>query len=86
MAIAYSTSVVNPRDRVAYWREVVVTHLYRHEFWSSVGPAFRGSVSFHSLAGLGIAVFDCDPCEVARTRRDLVHCNCSNFSGCVNNC
>lgn len=79
MAISYSTNVVQARDRVAYWREVVLRHLSRHEFHSSVGPAYRADVSFHSLGALGLAAFDCDPCEVARTRRDLAQCNSDDF-------
>ena len=79
MAITYSTRVVHPRDRVTYWREVVLKNLSRHEFRSSVGPAFRGDVRFHMLADLGVAVFDCDPCEVARTQRDLAYCDSDDF-------
>lgn len=73
MALFYSTNGVHPRDRVAYWREEVIGNLARHQFRSSVGPAYNGKVSIDSLAHLGVAAFDCDPCELERTRKDLAH-------------
>jgi AraC-like DNA-binding protein len=71
MKIEYSTSVVAPRDRAAYWREVVNRDQARHEFRSSVGLAFRGAIAAGALGELGISQFDCDPCEAKRTSRDV---------------
>jgi len=74
MKIAYSTSVVRPEERVAYWREVVNENQARHDFHSCVGPSFDGSITAGALGGIGISLFECDPCEVNRTQRDLTHC------------
>ncbi|HKZ96025.1 MAG TPA: helix-turn-helix domain-containing protein [Hyphomicrobiaceae bacterium] len=71
MTITYSTSTVHPRDRVAYWREVATRAFVRHEFSSSCGPTFIGSIRSGSLAGLGVTAYECDPCEVGRTALDI---------------
>jgi AraC family transcriptional regulator, positive regulator of tynA and feaB len=69
-----TTKTVHPRDRLAYWREEVVTKLPRHTFNSIVGPAFVGEVRFHPIADLSLLEFDCNPCEVSRTRTDILRC------------
>jgi AraC-like DNA-binding protein len=79
MAIVYSTSTVHPRDRVAYWREVVIRDLPRHEFHSHVGPGFYGTIEVGALGGMGVAVFECDPCRSTRTERDVAHCYNDDF-------
>ena len=79
MAVIYSTNDVHPRDRVAYWREVMVKDLPRHEFHSHVGPAFHGTLEVGALGGMAVAVYECDPCESKRTERDLAHCQNDDF-------
>jgi hypothetical protein len=74
VALVYSTSSVHPRDRVAYWREEVIPKLPRHGFDSSVGTSFTGEVRFHPIAGICLQEFDCNPCELARTRADISRC------------
>jgi hypothetical protein len=74
MALVYTTNAVHPRDRVAYWREEVIPNLPRHGFRSSTGPEFFGEVRFHLLADLCLQEFDCDPCEVDRSRADISQC------------
>jgi AraC-like DNA-binding protein len=79
MATVYSTSEVQPRNRAAYWREVVIKDIARHNFQSSVGPAFHGSLRMGPLGSIGVSLFECDPCETERTRADLVHCRSDDF-------
>jgi AraC-like DNA-binding protein len=74
MALFYSTASVHPRDRVAYWREEVLPNLPRHGFNSSVGPAFVGEARLHTVADLRVQEFECNPCEIARTRVDISRC------------
>ncbi len=57
MATVYSTNEVHPRDRISYWVEIATKGFVRHEFRSSVGSAFQGSVRVGSLASLGVATF-----------------------------
>jgi AraC-like DNA-binding protein len=72
MATVYSTNEVHPRDRISYWVEIATKGFVRHEFRSSVGTAFQGSVRVGSLATLGVATFVCDAAEVRRSDRDAV--------------
>jgi AraC-like DNA-binding protein len=74
MAVTFSTNTVHPRDREAFWREEVIPNLPRHEFNSSVGPAFVGEVRLQTVADLRVQEFDCNPCEIARSRTDLARC------------
>jgi AraC-like DNA-binding protein len=71
MATVFSTRGVHPRDRLGYWLEVATKAFVRHEFTSPSGASFIGVIRSGSLAGLGVSLFDCDPCEVARTARDI---------------
>jgi AraC-like DNA-binding protein len=74
MAITYSTDEIHPRDRVAYWYEVVSKNLARHQFHSRVGSAFHGSVEVGALGALTVAAFESDPCGSKRSQRDAAHC------------
>jgi AraC-like DNA-binding protein len=80
MAVVFSTNDVHPRDRVAYWREEVIPKLPRHEFNSSVGPAFAGEARIQSIADLHVQEFECNPCELARTRTDVSRCTHDNLA------
>lgn len=80
MAIVLSTSAVHPRDREAYWREEVIPKLPRHEFNSSVGPDFAGEARIHPLADLYVQEFECNPCEIARSRTDISRCIHDNLA------
>jgi AraC-like DNA-binding protein len=71
MAIIHSTHSVHPRDQLSYWIEVATKGFARHGFQSRAGKTYRGSVGLGSLASLQVASYVCDPCEVARTPRDV---------------
>ena len=71
MATVYSTLDVHPRERLAYWLDVATKAFVRHEFDSSSGPSFAGTLRGGPLAGLGVASIECDPCEVGRTALDI---------------
>jgi AraC-like DNA-binding protein len=72
MATVYSTNEVHPRDRISYWVEIATKGFVRHEFRSSIGSAFQGSVRVGELGALGVATFVCDAAEVRRSDRDAV--------------
>jgi AraC family transcriptional regulator, positive regulator of tynA and feaB len=67
MATVYSTLDVHPRERLSYWLDVATKAFVRHEFHSSTGPSFTAALHAGSLAGFGVAIVECDPCEVGRT-------------------
>jgi AraC family transcriptional regulator, positive regulator of tynA and feaB len=79
MAIILSTSEVPAHEGATYWREVVIREMARHEFHSSVGPQFRGSLRIGTVGAITVSDFDCDPCEVGRTARDLASCRSDDF-------
>ena len=71
MTAVYSTLDIHPRERLSYWLDVATKAFVRHEFHSSTGPSFEGALRAGSLAGLGVATVECDPCEVGRTALDI---------------
>jgi len=81
MAIVFSTRDVHPRERLSCWRETM--GLVRHEFDSSAGSAFLGSVRSEWLDGLLVSEFKCDPCEVRRTAANIAHADCDDFILCI---
>jgi AraC family transcriptional regulator, positive regulator of tynA and feaB len=64
MTVVFTTRDVHPRERLAYWREAM--GVIPHEFRSSAGQAFIGTVTSATLADILIRQFDCDSCEVER--------------------
>jgi AraC family transcriptional regulator, positive regulator of tynA and feaB len=71
MTAVYSTLDIHPRERLSYWLDVATKAFVRHEFHSSSGPSFTGALRAGSLACLGVATIECDPCEVGRTALDI---------------
>ena len=75
MTAVYSTLDIHPRERLSYWLDVATKVFVRHEFQSSTGPSFAGTLRGGSLASLGVATVECDPCEVGRTALDIARDN-----------
>jgi AraC-like DNA-binding protein len=71
MQLLFSTDNVHPRDRLAYWREEATKAFVAHEFTSHTGRDFNGKISAGMLGQIPIALFEGDPCLVARTRACL---------------
>lgn len=71
MAIVYSTLDVHPRDRLSYWLEVATRKYFKHEFRSTIGRSFVGSIRSEPLGALDLAICNCDPCEVIRSTADI---------------
>ena len=79
MATVYSTREVHPRERLSYWLDVATKAFVRHEFNSSTGRSFTGALRAGSLAGLGVATIQCDPCDVGRTALDIARDDCDDL-------
>ena len=71
MQIVFSTDQVHPRDRFSYWREEASKAFVTHDFSSSVGRSFRGSIRAGSLDVLSLALFESDAAAIKRTQRYL---------------
>jgi hypothetical protein len=71
VAIVYSTSEIHPRDRLAYWVEVVTKTYVRHKFGTSAGRSFTGMLRAGTVGALGVATMDCGMSDVVRTARDI---------------
>ena len=71
MTAVYSTLDIHPRERLSYWLDVATKAFVRHEFHSNTGLSFAGTLRGGSLASLGVATVECDPCEVGRTALDI---------------
>ena len=71
MQIVFSTGKVHPRDRLTYWREEASKVFVAHDFSSSVGRSFRGSIRAGSLDVLGLSLFESDAAAIERTQRCL---------------
>jgi len=81
MAVEFSTRDIHPRERLAYWREAM--GVVPHEFRSSTGSAFLGTVHSEMLCDVLISDFRCDPCEVTRAARHIGQSDCDDFLLCV---
>ncbi len=55
-----------------------------HEFASSAGTAFLGTVQTEFLDELVVSDFECDPCEVRRTENNIRSHDCDGFLLAVN--
>jgi AraC family transcriptional regulator, positive regulator of tynA and feaB len=64
MTVVFTTRDVHPRERLSCWREAM--GVIPHEFRSSMGQAFIGTVTSDVLADILIHQFECDACEVER--------------------
>jgi AraC family transcriptional activator of tynA and feaB len=71
MQIVFSTGKVHPRDRLTYWREEASKVYVAHEFSSSVGRSFWGTIRAGSLDVLSLSLFESEACTVERTQRCL---------------
>ncbi len=67
MKMVFSTSAVHERDRLNLWRYAVSKVAVWHEFETSAGSAFKGSISAGTLGPLSLALFECEPCSARRT-------------------
>jgi len=73
MKTVFSTGKVHPRDRVNYWREEASKAYVVHDFSSSAGRSFCGTIRAGSLDVLGLSLFESAACTVERTQRCLRH-------------
>jgi AraC family transcriptional regulator, positive regulator of tynA and feaB len=71
MQIVFSTGKVHPRDRLTYWREEASKVYVAHDFSSSAGPSFWGTIRAGSLDFLSLSLFESAACTVERTQRCL---------------
>ena len=71
MKLLFSTNIVHPRDRLAFWREEAIKVFVRHEFSTHVGRKFYGEISVASLGGVDLTRMTADSCTVDRTPRCL---------------
>lgn len=83
MATVFSTSDVHPRDRIAYWVEVVTKGFVKYVFNPPAGAGFDGTVRAGSLANLPVSSYECDPHEVGRTARDVAASDDDDFFVCL---
>jgi AraC family transcriptional regulator, positive regulator of tynA and feaB len=81
MAVLFSTRDVDPSERLACWRDTMSS--VRHDFDSSAGGAFLGSVQIDRLGEIEIKDFDCDPCEVRRTPQHIGMSDTDDFILCM---
>jgi AraC family transcriptional regulator, positive regulator of tynA and feaB len=73
MQIVFSTGKVHPRDRLSYWREEASKVYVAHDFSSSAGRSFWGTIRAGSLDFLSLSLFESAACTVDRTQRFLRH-------------
>jgi AraC family transcriptional regulator, positive regulator of tynA and feaB len=71
MKTVFSTGKVHPRDRLAYWREEASKAYVVHDFRSTAGLSFWGTIRAGSLDFLSLSLFESAACTVERTQRCL---------------
>ena len=81
MATVFSTRGVHPRERLSYWREAMGD--VPHEFNSSAGQAFLGTVRVEMLDDVAISDIQCDPCEVERSAHNIAYADCEDYLVCL---
>lgn len=83
MVSFYSTDDVHPRDRIAFWHDVATREFARHKLNSDLGPSFSASLRMGALAGIGVAIIECDSHVVTRSERDAAHDDVDEIFVCV---
>jgi AraC family transcriptional regulator, positive regulator of tynA and feaB len=81
MAFFFSTQDVRPGERLTYWRDIM--GLVPHDFTSSAGESFVGSVRSEMLDDILVSRFECDPCEVHRSAANIGQSDCDDFLLCA---
>jgi AraC family transcriptional activator of tynA and feaB len=81
MAFFFTTQDVRPGERLSYWRDIM--GLVPHDFRSSAGEAFLGSVRSEMLDDILLSEFECDPCEVHRSATNIGQSDCDDFLLCA---
>jgi AraC-like DNA-binding protein len=71
MTQVLTTDVVAPRQRVAFWQEMVSQTFVQAHCDSSIGEAFRGSIRTDTFAQTEISRIDAGPQLIHRRRTDI---------------
>jgi AraC family transcriptional activator of tynA and feaB len=75
MKVISSTSMVHPRDRLAYWREETTKTFVAHDFSTPLRQNFDGEISVASLGNVKLAAFRCDAARAVHSERHLRSAN-----------
>jgi AraC-like DNA-binding protein len=71
MKLIFSTAVVHPRDRFAYWHDVACKEIIGHEAKPRVRSQFEASLHAATLSVMDLITFDNSPMDAAVTRRNI---------------
>ena len=71
MAHVLTTDAVAPRQRVAYWQEMVCETFVQARCESSIGESFRGSISTEAFEGTEISRIEAGPQRIHRRAVDI---------------
>jgi len=71
MKVVFTTDAVHVRDRLDYWQDEATKAYVEHEFGTSAGRSFQGTIRAASMGTLNLSLFECDACLVQRTQRCL---------------
>lgn len=82
MTIAFSTDHLQPRDRIPYWVDAASKAFFAHGF-AAESSDFAGRLSSGALDDLTLAICDCGPCTVTRTRRDTARDDRDHLMLCI---
>jgi AraC family transcriptional activator of tynA and feaB len=69
MPVAFTTELLDERDRIPYWVDVASKTYYAHGF-SARSKDFTGRLTSGALDNLLLTICDCGPCSVTRSRHD----------------
>src|SRR4051812_5273674 len=82
MSQMLTTDVVAPRQRVAYWQEMVCTTFVQAHCDSKAGEAFSGSIRTDAFAQADISRIDAGPQLIHRRQADIAASSKPRFYLC----
>jgi AraC-like DNA-binding protein len=82
MSIVLSTESVAPRERVAFWQEMVCQSFVQAQCGSAIGEAFFGRISTESFGDTLVSRMETGRQRIDRRRSDIATCNMPRYYLC----
>lgn len=82
MSLVLSTESVAPRERVAFWQEMVCQSFVKAQCGSAIGESFFGRISTEDFGETLVSRMDTGRHRIDRRRSDIASCNMPRYYLC----
>ena len=82
MSLVLTTDSVAPRQRVAFWQEMVCQSFVKAHCGSSIGESFRGRISTDDFGDAQVSRIDAGHQRIDRRRIDIAQCDRPRYYLC----